>query len=88
MDGLEISYRLRRLGLSQAAIARDLGVSTSVVGNVIHGRITSFEIASYVAALLETSAIELWPQRYAFKPRGPSPRRRANTPVLKEAAVS
>jgi hypothetical protein len=40
MDGLEIVYRLKRLGTCQADIARALGVSASVVGNVIHGRIT------------------------------------------------
>ena len=83
MDGLEIVYRLKRLGTCQADIARALGVSASVVGNVIHGRITSFEVASHIAALLGSSAAELWPQRYTFKPRGRSPRRRGdpNVPV-------
>ena len=77
MDGLEIVYRLKRLGMCQADIARALGVSASVVGNVIHDRITSFGVASHVATLLGSSAAELWPQRYTFKPRGRSPRRRA-----------
>lgn len=77
VDGLEIAYRLKRLGVSQAELARELGVSASVVGNVIHGRISAFEIASHVAALLGTSAAELWPQRYTFRPRGRSPRRGA-----------
>ena len=35
MDALEINYRLKRAGLSQTAIARELGVSQSVVGNVM-----------------------------------------------------
>lgn len=78
MDGLEIVYRLKRQGLCQADIARTLGVSASVVGNVIHDRITSFGVASHVAALLGSSAADLWPQRYTFKPRGSSPRRRAD----------
>lgn len=81
MDGLEIVYRLKRLGTCQADIARALGVSASVVGNVIHGRITSFEVASHIAALLGSSAAELWPQRYTFKPRGRSPRRRGDVPT-------
>lgn len=77
MDALEIVYRLKRLGTCQADIARTLGVSASVVGNVIHDRITSFEVASHVATLLGASAAELWPQRYTFKPRGRSPHRRS-----------
>jgi lambda repressor-like predicted transcriptional regulator len=79
MDGLEIAYRLKRLGVSQAGLARELGVSSSVVGNVIHGRISAFEVASHVATLLGMSAAELWPQRYTFRPRGPSPRRRSES---------
>lgn len=31
MDALEISYRLKRLGKTQSAIARDLGVRQGVV---------------------------------------------------------
>ena len=52
MDALEINYRLKRAGLSQKAIACELGVSQSVVGNVIHNRITAFEVASYIARAL------------------------------------
>ncbi|WP_446719572.1 helix-turn-helix domain-containing protein [Hydrogenophaga sp. OTU3427] len=76
MDGIDIAYRLKRLGLSQSDIARDLGVSASVVGNVIHGRISSFQVACHVANLLGMPPSELWPQRYTFRPRGRSPRRR------------
>jgi lambda repressor-like predicted transcriptional regulator len=76
MDGIDIAYRLKRLGVSQSDIARDLGVSASVVGNVIHGRISSFEVASRVAALLGMVPTDLWPQRYSFRPRGRSTRRR------------
>lgn len=80
MDALEITYRLKRLDRCQADIARTLGVSASVVGNVIHDRITSFEVASHVATLLGVSPAELWPQRYTYRPRGRSPRRRDSTP--------
>lgn len=76
MDGIDIAYRLKRLGVSQSDIARDLGVSASVVGNVIHGRISSFEVACHVGKLLGLPPSELWPQRYTFRPRGRSPRRR------------
>lgn len=70
MDALEISYRLKRLGLTQAGLARQLGVSTSVVGNVIHDRVTAFDIARHIAQLLGEDVSTLWPHRYCFKPRG------------------
>lgn len=70
MDALEINYRLKRAGLSQTVIARELGVSQSVVGNVIHDRITAYEVASYIARALGEDLTALWPNRYTFKPRG------------------
>ncbi|MDO9004367.1 MAG: helix-turn-helix domain-containing protein [Aquabacterium sp.] len=82
MDALEINYRLKRAGLSQTAIARELGVSQSVVGNVIHNRITAFEVASYIARALGEELTALWPDRYTFKPRGRrSASRRADAQV-------
>ena len=75
MDAVEIIYRLRRLGKSQAQIARDLGVSGAVVNNVIHARITAHAVASHIAGLLGCSVESLWPARYTFKPRGPSAHR-------------
>ena len=77
MDALEINYRLKRAGLSQTAIARELGVSQSVVGNVIHNRITAYEVASHIARALGEDLTTLWPNRYTFKPRG---RRSAQRP--------
>lgn len=76
MDALDINYRLRRLGTSQAQIARELGVTQSVVGNVVNNRITAYDIASHIAHLLGMQVEELWPERYRFKPRGPAPNRR------------
>ncbi len=75
MDPIEIAYRLRRLGKTQAQIARDLGVSGAVVNNVIHGRITAYPVARCIAGLLGCGVEELWPSRYVFKPRGPSAQR-------------
>lgn len=69
MDGIEINYRLRRLGISQAKIARTLGVASGVVSNVIHDRTTAYAIASHIAGLLECEIEDLWPKRYVFKPR-------------------
>ena len=70
MDAIEIIYQLRRLGKSQAQIARELGISGGVVNNVIHDRITAHAVATYIAALLGHEVGEVWPGRYVFKPRG------------------
>ncbi len=69
MDAVEINYRLRRLGKTQAQIALELGVSGGVVSNVIHGRITAYAVARHIAALLGLKIDEIWPERYVFKPR-------------------
>ena len=69
MDAVEINYRLRRLGKTQAQIAREVGVSGGVVSNVIHGRITAYAVAQHIASLLGLRIEELWPERYIFKPR-------------------
>ncbi|HUW00594.1 MAG TPA: helix-turn-helix domain-containing protein [Gallionella sp.] len=75
MDAIDIIYLLRRLGKSQAQLARELGVSGGVVNNVIHDRITAHAVASHIAALLGSEVGELWPDRYVFKPRGRTPPR-------------
>ena len=77
MDALEINYRLKRAGMNQASIAKQLGVSQSVVGNVIHDRITAYEVASFIAGVLGEELTALWPHRYCFKPRGRAPHRKA-----------
>ncbi|MCK6391096.1 MAG: helix-turn-helix domain-containing protein [Azonexus sp.] len=69
MDAIEINYRLRRLGKTQAQIAQDVGVSGGVVSNVIHGRITAYAVAQHIASLLGLKIEEIWPERYIFKPR-------------------
>ncbi len=76
MDAIDIIYRLRRIGKSQVQLARELGVTSGVVNNVIHDRITAHAVAQYIAALLECQIGEVWPERYTFKPRGPASNRR------------
>lgn len=75
MDAANIIYLLRCLGKSQAQLARELGVSSGVVNNVIHDRITAYAVATHIAELLGSNAVELWPNRYIFKPRGRTPNR-------------
>lgn len=70
MDSIEIIYLLRRLGKSQAQLARELGVSSAVVNNVIHDRISAHAVATHIALLLGYEVGEVWPRRYVFKPRG------------------
>ena len=72
MDALDISYRLKRLGKTQSEIARQ-----GVVSNVIHDRATAHGVASYIAGLLGMRIEELWPDRYCFKPRAPTRRKRS-----------
>lgn len=71
MDALEITYRLKRLGWSQSNLAREFGITQSVVSNTISGRITCHRVAAYIAELLGEDLHALWPGRYVFKPRGP-----------------
>lgn len=71
MDGIEINYRLRRLGLTQTDIAHELGISSSVVSNTIHSRVTCHRAAARIAELLGESLQSLWPNRYVFKARTP-----------------
>lgn len=87
VDAVEISYRLRRLGKTQAQIARDLGVSGAVVNNVIHARITAHAVASHIAGLLGSTVEALWPTRYTFKPRGPSAHRCGSRSPLHEGGT-
>lgn len=69
MDAIEISYRLKRLGMSQSDIARQLGITQTVVCNTIRGRISSYRVATHIAGLLGEPVEALWPDRYRFRPR-------------------
>lgn len=77
MDALEISYRLKRLGLTQSKLATELEVSPSLISNVIHDRVSCFHVADRIAQLLQQDVHALWPERYVFKPR--ALRRRVDT---------
>jgi Ner family transcriptional regulator len=87
MDAIEIMYRLKRLGVSQAQIGRDLGVGQGVVSNVIHDRATAHSIALHIAKLLGCEVTDLWPERYSFKPRKPSQVRNGETKLLQVGKV-
>lgn len=76
MDGIEITYHLRRAGKTQTQIARELGVASGVVNNVIHNRVTAYGVAAHIAQLLGYEVQALWPDRYTFKPRATGSSRR------------
>lgn len=80
--GIEISYRLRMLGWTQAALARELGVTAGMVNNVVHNRVTCHRVAQRIADLLLQSIQSLWPGRYEYKPRS----RKVSTPITLEGA--
>ena len=52
MQGLEIQYRLRRKGFTQADLARDLGVSHGIVSRVIRGKDRSERIENEIVRIL------------------------------------
>lgn len=70
LSGIDISYKLRCLGWTQSALARELNVSPSLVNNVIHNRITGYKVAIKISEILDSDLHSLWPDRYIFKPRG------------------
>lgn len=80
IDAMEITYRLRRLGFTQSDVAREMGVSQSVVCSTIRGRVTCHRVASRIAEILAHDVQALWPGRYEFKPRGPRQVQTGSTP--------
>jgi Ner family transcriptional regulator len=69
MAAFEIAYELRRRGFSQADVARRLRVQHGTVSNILHGRATSYRVASFLAAVIGRGVGEIWPGRYEFRPR-------------------
>lgn len=69
MKAYEIAFELRSQGVSQADVAAQLGLHHASVNNVVHGRATSFRVATYVANLINRNVHEIWPGRYEFEPR-------------------
>lgn len=70
VTGDDIAYALALKGYSQARVARECGVKPPVVCTVIHGSDTSYNVASYIAALLNQPMNRLWPDgRYSRAPR-------------------
>lgn len=65
MDRLEIQYRMKRAGVTQAAIAEKLGIKPPTVCNVIKGTATSARVKTAIAKALGLSVDEIWPSNRA-----------------------
>ncbi len=64
MKGSKIRKALRKKGYRVGDIARDRGVSVSMVSKVMHGKATSRHIADEIARKLEKSPGKIWPKKY------------------------
>lgn len=65
MDRLEIQYRMKRKGVTQAAIAKKLGITAPTVCNVIKGTAQSARVKQAIAKALELKVEDLWPNHRA-----------------------
>jgi len=68
MDAIELIYRMRRAGHTQVSLARELGITRSVVNDVIHGRKSAFRVATCIADVVgaelaeELAGLVLYPE--------------------------
>lgn len=60
----DIKAAIRKKGSSQAAIARELGITPTTVNLVIYGRSTSRRVAKKIAAVSGLQTNQLWPGKY------------------------
>lgn len=65
---------LIRANVRQAAIARRVHVSESVVSRVVNGTTRSRRVETAIAAATQTSPSDLWPEWYGSKRRSRKPR--------------
>jgi lambda repressor-like predicted transcriptional regulator len=56
-----IAASLRALGITQAALADELGVSTSTVATVVTGKSKSYPVQKAIAQKLNSTIEALWP---------------------------
>lgn len=64
MHPADITAALKKLGVSQADIARECGVERQAVSSVINGRGRSKRVEASIASVLGVPLERLWPDRY------------------------
>lgn len=65
----DILYALEISNSSINAIARDCGVSTKFIYDVVSNKRRSFDVATYIADKLNTTTTRLWGDAYNYTPR-------------------
>lgn len=75
MDPIEIIIAMKRANVSQADIARDVGVTRQSVNLIVHGRATSHRIRQAIADAIHKDIKWIWPSAYLMK-GGPVPQGR------------
>lgn len=64
----DILYLMSLKGITQSQVAIACNSSTAAVCQVIHGKRRSFDIATYIAAQLNTTLCKLWGEAYNYTP--------------------
>jgi putative transcriptional regulator len=64
MHPADIAAALKRRGLSQSDVARELQISRPSVGDIIHGRGRSARVERVIADKLGLPLYVIWPQHY------------------------
>lgn len=66
----EISAAMRLVGVRSRVIAKECGVTDSVVSEVISGKATSRKVAMRIANMLDIPLESLWPGKYGTNKKG------------------
>lgn len=80
MDPIEIRVELTRNKVTQASIARAMGVTNSAINRVIDGVFVSHRIRRAIADAIKTDINRIWPSTYIL---GGGPRGRGRPPKQK-----
>lgn len=76
IHGNDILFALSKVGITPADIMKECGVQKSTVSLVVHGKRRSKDVATFIAAKLNTTTRRLWGDAYDDTPKTEIP----NTP--------
>ncbi len=69
MNPADIQTALKEKGLTQAAIARQMGVSEMTVSRIVRGTESSRRVAQAISEAIGIPMDTLWPERYSHPKR-------------------